>query len=482
MTARRLGAWLACTAAAPASAHGIGQRYDLPLPLELYLAGAAATVLVSCLWLLLFVRARPESKGHPALDLGRRPLLSAMVSPPAIAVARAIAVAAFAFLVVAGFLGNQNTFRNIVPLAVWALWWVGLAYVSALIGDVWRLVNPLETIFAAAERACARLTGKPLARDRELPRWVGAWPVVALYLAFLWMEMVWDGTDSPAKVAAAMGGYALLTWAGMWLFGRERWLEQGEVFNRVFGLLARFAPLGFELRDRRVVRWELRPYAVGLLRKEPASASETMLVMAILAAVSFDGFLETPAWAALVEALVDPERAVLLRTAGIVVAPLAFLAAYLLFCRIISLCGALRDGTPRGSDAAMWRVAGLFAMTLVPIAIAYLIAHYLSFLAIACEYAIALASDPMGLGWNLFNTAQRLVRPGVVDARLVWVVSVAVIVAGHVAALYLGHVLALREFAGRRAAINSQWPMLVLMVAYTMLSLWIIAQPIVNVR
>ena len=88
--------------------------------------------------------------------------------------------------------------------------------------------------------------------------------------------------------------------------------------------------------------------------------------------------------------------------------------------------------------------------------------------------------DPLGRGWDLFGTVNHFVRPGWVDARVVWNVSVAAIVTGHVAAIYLAHRQALQEFAGRRAAVRSQYPMLALMVGYTMLSLWIIAQPIVT--
>jgi uncharacterized membrane protein len=97
----------------------------------------------------------------------------------------------------------------------------------------------------------------------------------------------------------------------------------------------------------------------------------------------------------------------------------------------------------------------------------------------AAQYLIPLASDPFGLGWDLFGTRNYFVR-GLIDARVVWYVSVAAIVAGHIAALYIAHSQALREFPDRRSAQRSQWPMLVLMVGYTMLSLWIIAQPITS--
>ena len=483
MSWRRCGIGALGATVSTAQAHGFGQRYDLPLPLALYLCGAALTVVVSCVMLIVFVRAAPKDASLPHIDLLAYRPMRLISSPPLLAGLRLLAVALYLLLVAAGFLGNQSPFRNIVPIAVWAVWWVGLSYFSALIGDLWKVANPLETLFAAAERAYFRLQGgKRLSFGLALPSSIQAWPAVVLYLAFLWMEMVWEGSDSPAQIAAAILTYSALTWAGMWLFGREAWLERGEAFTRVFGVLARFSPTRVRMVDRRVAQWELRPYAVGLLEREPAGASEMVLVLVILAAVSFDGFLETPAWAGIVEALSSADGpSHWPRSLGLVVAPRVFLGVYLAFCHLIAFSGA------RGSEGSnvrgtARRIAGLFFLTLVPIAIAYQIAHYLSFLAMAGQYLIALFSDPFGWGWNLFGTANHFVRIGIVDARLVWIISIVAIVAGHVTALYLGHLLSMREFPDRRAAARSQLPMLVLMVAYTMLSLWIIAQPIVTSR
>ena len=127
-------------------------------------------------------------------------------------------------------------------------------------------------------------------------------------------------------------------------------------------------------------------------------------------------------------------------------------------------------------------VAGLYVLTLVPIAIAYHLAHYLSFLAMAWQYLIPLASDPFGVGWDLFGTKNHFIRIGLVDARAVWYIAIGAIVTGHVAAVYLAHRVALKANSDRRAALRSQWPMVALMVCYTMTSLWIIAQPIVATR
>jgi len=127
-------------------------------------------------------------------------------------------------------------------------------------------------------------------------------------------------------------------------------------------------------------------------------------------------------------------------------------------------------------------VHGLFVLTLVPIAIAYHLAHYLSFLVMAGQYLIPLASDPFGLGWDLFGTKNHFIRIGLVDARAVWYISIGAIVIGHVVAVYLAHRISLRIYSDRHVALRSQWPMVALMVCYTITSLWIIAQPIVKTR
>jgi len=169
----------------------------------------------------------------------------------------------------------------------------------------------------------------------------------------------------------------------------------------------------------------------------------------------------------------------MVKTAGLVLTPLAFLAVYLAVCRLsVALVGAggASATTNRVGAWTTMQVARRFVLTLVPIAIAYHLAHYLSYLLIHGQEIIRLASDPLGLGWNLFGTAARRTDIAIVGARFVWITSVVAIVLGHVAALWLAHVIALRSFGP--LALRSQYPMIVLMVGYTMLSLWILAQPI----
>jgi hypothetical protein len=126
------------------------------------------------------------------------------------------------------------------------------------------------------------------------------------------------------------------------------------------------------------------------------------------------------------------------------------------------------------------RVAYAFVLSLVPIAVAYHLAHYFSLLLTAGQFVIPLASDPFGFGWNLFGTAGYKVDLGILSPYVLWYSAVVLIVAGHAIAVFVAHLEAWRLFGNQRDALASQVPLLVLMVAYTMLSLWILAQPIVG--
>lgn len=474
----------ALVATGQAQAHGFGARYDLPIPLSLYLTGAGLTVALSFAMLALFMRSARASDEYWRVNLMRTAFGRALAAPGVLLACRTLGVALFLFVIAAGLFGVQSPLKNIAPVMVWAIWWVGTAYFSALFGNLWALVNPLDTLFAWAEALCARIRpGRKLALELCYPDTLGMWPAVVLFLAFVWLEVVWEHSDSPAQLAAAMFAYSALTWFGMLLFGRAQWLRRGEVFALVFGLLARFAPTELRRSSAGDREFNLRPYGVGLLSREPVSNSMLMLVLAMLATVSFDGFMETPLWAAILEYYAPPSldltsdsdaARVWVQTAGVIGAPLLFVAVYLVFCRLIAWCG--------GGRVRVTRVAGLFVLTLIPIAIAYHLAHYLSFLAMAGQYLIPLASDPVGLGWNLLGTKNHFIRIGLVDARAVWYISIGAIVIGHIFAVYLAHRVALQAYSDRQPALRSQWAMLALMVCYTMTSLWIIAQPIVTTR
>ena len=461
--------------AVPAAAHGFGQRYDLPLPLSLYLFGTAAAVILSFVVVALFARHTPGTRGYPRIDLGAYRLGRGLAHPVLVGFFKLIAAGFFILTVTAGFIGNEDPYRNIAPTLVWIVWWVGFAMASAFLGDFWALVNPWRSLFETAERAYRRLTGRPgLTWRLPYPEALGVWPAVGLLFAVSWTELVFPSPAVPAIIAWLAVIYSFLTWGGMALFGSRIWVGRGEVFTVFFGLFARFAPTEPSERG-----FALRPFGAGLLDSAPASPSMVAFVLLVLASVLYDGLLTTPEWAAaegwLIALVPGPGASapVIVRTIGLGAFWVVFLAAFL------------------GVGAAMSRVAGArsprglaqgFVLTLVPIAIAYHLAHYLAYVVTQGQYLVPLLSDPFGYGWNLLGTAGYRVNIAIVGARFAWYAAVTAIVVGHIAAVYLADVRAHQILGSRAAALRAQLPLTALMVAYTFISLSILAEPIVARR
>jgi len=489
LAARVLLALVACLLSVSALAHGFAERYDLPVPLHLYVAGSAAAVALSFVVVAYFVRGDRTVPRYPTFNLlgtaAGRVLASRVVG----FVLQFFALFILVLVVVAGLVGEADPFKNIAPTTVWVIWWVGLAYVSGLLGDLWVLLNPWRAAFDAAEWLLKRLQpDMRLGLNMDYPERLGSWPAVVLFVWFIWAELIWPASDSPAKLSQMVITYSVVTWIGMLVFGIRNWLRHGEVFTVLFGLLARFAPTEY-IAERR--EWNLRPWAVGLLPDKPMTLSLTVFVLLMLSSVTFDGLLATPLWGEiaqwmLLSDLVRPLVLSLQNIAGDAIAAISTIAliVFLLTFQLLYLafCGLMYFSTPARArvDLSIGELARLFVLSLIPIALAYHLAHYLSFLLIVGQYMIPLVSDPFGFGWDLFGTRLYMVNIGIVDARFVWITSVIAIVTGHIVAVWLAHVVALRRFRDSRAALRSQIPMLFLMVAYTMLSLWILAQPVVE--
>jgi hypothetical protein len=486
----------------PAHGHGFGLRYDLPLPLALWITGAASTVLLSFLIIAIAVRSNASTASPGRLDFRGGQSDDSVARGRLGPIARVLAVAALALVVVAGIIGDQTPTRNLAPTAIWIAWWVGFSYISAFVGNVWSVVNPWATTFRWWEQLVPKAMWARTAKV-DWPAWLGVWPATTLFLMFAWLELIWEGRSIPLRLAWLAIGYSVLTWTGMFLFGRKTWLTHADPFALAFGVLSRFAPTeirvesptckrcttdvqsvgGGEALDcdvcaaRAASRWRWRPPAAGLLHGEEMTSSLAVFVIVMLSTVTFDGVMATPFWQRVESALyvalpaLGDARLATINTLGL----LAFCATFVVVYRLIATWTAYASKRMTRDVASR-----AFVLTLVPIAIAYLVAHYVSYFLIQGQLLIRLASDPFGFGWDVFGTARFRPDIGIVGARFVWYTSLIAIVIGHVLAVSLAHIIALRRLSDARLAIRSQVPMLVLMVAYTMLSLWIIAQPIVE--
>ena len=497
--------------AQPAYAHGFGDRYDLPVPLGYFLVGAGVAVALSFAIIGLYMRSGPSHSGYWRYDLFKHGWLRAILTCPATLLpVKLLSVFLLGLVIATGFVGAQTPSSNFAPVFVWIIWWVGMGFVAALVGNLWALINPWKILFEWAEWLHARIRpGGSLSLNAEYPRDLGIWPALVLFLAFAWAENSYSEGSIPSRVAVMVVVYSAMTLGGMVVFGKHRWLKHGEAFSVVFGLLARFAPTEVRVGEPDVCRvcgggcpdldgecvncyecferveskeLNIRPFTIGLARSESVTNDVLVMVILLLSIVTFDGFSATPAWVDVQSFSLDIfagtinnvvfNGLTIADTLGLLLFPVAFLLVYLAFSYLMS--------ASVGNSVGVGDLTRAFVYSLIPIALAYNIAHFITLLIIQGQLIIPTASNPFGLEWDLFGTADYKIDIGVINAKVVWFLSVGLIVLGHVMAVYLAHYTAMRLFRDRMTALKSQYPMLTLMVAYTVVSLWIIAQPIMG--
>jgi hypothetical protein len=449
-------------------AHGLGGVTDLPVPGWLFYYGAALVLILSfvALWALWKRPVLAEKSRGRALPAG---LESILRSPALRVLAGAVSFALFVLVWLAAAIGDTSPDENLAPRFVFVVFWLGLPALSVLFGNVWTVLSPWRAAADAAawiwERAGLRWEA-PFAYPERLGRWPGA----VLLFAFAALELAyWDPGD-PRALALAIFLYSAINWLAMLAYGRDEWTENGEAFAVYFGLLARIAPFG-EHDGRLVIRW---PFT-GLTGLDPRPGT-LAFVAVMLGSVAFDGFSQTEYWAVDFRARLmrpviqrSPDLAdvlgALLATAGlalmIVLVALAYIAAMRIAARAVRYDGDLTDA---------------FLASLVPIALAYVVAHYFSFFVRELQYMAPFASDPFGFGWDLFGTADVTPRITVLQPKTIWYAQVAALVIGHVAGLVLAHDKAVELFESPRKAAISQYAMLALMVVYTIAGLWLLSR------
>lgn len=447
---------------ATAAAHGIVGRADLPIPAELFGAAAAAVLVVS------FV-ALAAGWSEPRLERPReRALLRLPVAVDV--VAGTLGVLAFAVVVYAGLAGADSERDNLAPTAVYVVFWVGIPAVSLVLGDVFRLLSPWRAIGRATGWAARRLGGEAVPEPLPYPERLGHWPAVAGLLVFGLTELCFAAGREPAPLAVLAVGYLVVQLVGMSLYGVEPWTRRGDAFGAYFSLFASLAPLARRTGGTLVARAPLT--GATALRAVPGTVA--LLVVAI-ATTAFDGAREGPVFSGAAPGLQDAFTS-LGASKGLGL-ELAFVAGYAAMLALVgAIWGVAVAGMRRARPGPGSRELGRrLAHSLVPIAAAYVVAHYFSLLAYQGQDAVRLASDPLGGGADLFGTADRAVDYGVVSATAIWYVQVAALVAGHVAALVLGHDRALAIYGSARAAARSQIVMLIVMVCFTCLGLYLLS-------
>jgi hypothetical protein len=389
-------------------AHGVGQSQDLPLPLDLVLQAGAATVVVSFLVVAVWWK-RPRLVKAP-----ERPVRESRL--------RWLVLVVTLYIVGNALLGPRGP-ENPAGHALFVWLWVGLVPVSVVFGPVWRQVNPLRTLF--------RLLRLPAAGLRPLPpaRPASRWPAAITLLAFVWLELVAPHRGEPVVVGCWLLGYALLQLACAAVRGEE-WFARGDCFEVYSELAGRLSPL----RHR-------NPLA-GVAHTRPGPGLAAFLAV-WWGSTIFDSASGSPAWAAFLQRAGNP---ILYGSAGLI-----------LLCTIVLVSVRVLSGR---LDVTA---------SLIPIAVGYTLAHYLSLLLVEAPRGVLLVVQQWGVAegvdWNVAPT------PGVIAAA-----QITLILLGHVLGVVVAHDMALAATPERPplATLADELPVVLLMIGYTWAGLFLL--------
>jgi hypothetical protein len=454
-------------------AHALVARKDLPIPAWLFAWGASIVLIVSFFALSAAWREpRFEEERWRPLGAG---LSRALLGIPAQLACGAIGVFLLGVSVYTGIHGTEAPDRNFAITFLFVTAWLGFPLFSVVFGNVFKPFNPWRAIGRAVGGAFRAIAGQRSAH-LAYPEALGRWPAALGLMAFVWLEIVYGtsggvavGLEPHAAGVAALF-YSAYTLAMMALFGVEEWCERGEVFSVFFGMFSRLGFLGVSggrLGRRRPLSAATKWATV------PGSAA---VVIASIATTSFDGAQEgairggierTFHWFA--------DRGVAL-AAALHIADTIFMAIVFAGVGLVYLIGVRGMSTVRGAPPLKKLRSG-FAHTLIPIAFAYLVAHYFSLFVFQEQAQFTyLLSDPLGTATtDLFGTATAGIDFRVISSDTIWYVQVGALVVGHVIGLTLAHDRATAYWGDYRQAARSQYWMLAVRVAFTCFGLYLLS-------
>ena len=439
-------------------AHVFIGRFDLPVPLSSVLIAAMAVVGASFgLIYLLPPKDREEAPDPPGPALPRAFVVSLQT----------LMVLGVVYVFAVGTFGNQFYVLNGAVILFWVLLIPLLPLAHCIVGGMYEVANP----FALGARL---LTAGASARKPPDPRLsrLGYWPAVTQLFVLVWFELALRVVpNTPRALGLLALAYAVFQ-VGMGAWLGEGWYRGGDVFSAITALASTIAPFAITRDEDGFVRLKIgfRP-----ARFLPDGRGRQALITLWLAGVLADGVRVTPIWKAVTNATQDFAASMgqfagvsvgdfLLDTAEIIATWAAFAAFFWTFAYIAA----------RLIRRPVGEIARVVSPSLIPIALAYLLAHNLTQVLVDGPLLFATPSSATEVQLMLQRNAHGL------NPAIIFVVQVGAIVLGHVVAVVMAHARLSRSEDDGRLAIRADLGWLSAMLIYTATSLWVLAQPITN--
>ena len=482
------------------------------VPGWLFAVGVGAVILLS---FIVIERFGLASASGWRLELTKNRYVRKIIGNPWFRLAFQLPVLAmFLAVIYVGLFGNYA--RNLAPVLTWTVWWAGLIFGVALLGNAWCFMCPWDLLSNI---------GRKLSMGYELPKWLrNVYPATFLFIVITWAELGWGITNNPRQTAV-LGALMAFSAVGMALvFEKKAFCRSVCMVGRTSGMYSMFSPIEIRARDTRVCdnctthaclngsdagygcptgidmsehsentyctlctecfntcpalipTVRVRPFGVDIPAVKDWRKDEAVLALTLLALTGFHGLSMTPVWQNFEPGTTDivgllREGLALGQVGAFTVGMIGiFFVPFVVY----GLLTALAWLWVRPSGVGYEELFVAYAYSLLPVALFYHLAHNSMHLFMEGQQVIPLFSDPMGTGADWFGTATWHLGP-LLSMEAVWYMQVVLVVIGHLFGVTVAHRISRRLFDDPAWASRSLIPMTAMMVTVSVAGLWLMS-------
>ena len=403
--------------------HGIGSVGDLPIPFDTVLNISGLVIVLTFVFLKVSWKESIFIKKEIFVTY-KQPLIG-----------KVFGWFLLSLLILPGLIGNENANTSITPLIIWVFFWIGVPVLGLFFGDVYSKFNPLD-IYRA-----------PNSNPKSV------YIATALFLGLTWFELVWNKPGNPTHIGVVFLVLLLIT------ITSKFFLQKDSIEVDPLHLLHH---LYSKLRIT-ISKPVLKNMLENISNLSNLKGMEYFILL-MIGTVTYDGLRGTTYWRNLFGASV-------LDTGFSTLAFLSINLIVILSYRFACWFAIKVSGEKKNLN----EISLLFGHTMLPIAFAYHVTHYLSLLLYESQSLIFRLNDPYGLGWNLFNVNEVSINYFLSPVTL-WTIQVFVTLAGHMLSVVLAHDLAVKLF-GHQQSDKTQYIFLLITVGLTLQALFVLSVP-----
>ena len=401
--------------------HGVVNVGDLPIPFDMVLNASALVVVITFVYLKISWK---ESIVVPSKEIfeDRQNIIG-----------KIFGATILFFLIAPGIIGNESSKTSVTPLILWVFLWIGVPTLGLLFGDVYAKFNPLNLVRISSNK----------------PRSV--YVSCFLFLGLTWFELVWREPGNPLNIASVF----IILFVGVNLI---RYFYKKSIIEVDPLLLLHYLYSKLKL-------FNSKPYFRSLINNIGNLAKLNGIeyfILLMIGTVTYDGLRETTFW---YNQFGEQINNIWFSTIMFLSMNLGTIIFYRFACYF-----AIKVG---GSELKLNEVSKLFGHTMLPIAFAYHITHYLTLLLFETQTFIYRLNDPLGTGLNLFNVQEPEINY-FIEPIIIWGIQVAVTLLGHMLSVVLAHDLAVKLF-GHQQSDKTQYIFLFITVALTLQALFVLS-------